>query len=207
MKLLFSNCGKLIAGMLIMMFSTSVMSAEKLVEPTWVKEGVNWEQYDHFLVRSLKIDNVKLLRPPWAEDDPKEWELDIESMEAIQAIFRDAMKDILTANDGYPVVYAEASNVLEVEVEILSIMPWLRPGSSGEKDGMQVTTLGTGEITASVELRDSTTRELLLLIEGDKAVGKEYKEFTVSNNVANVENMFSSFATRLRNSMDRVHGK
>ena len=72
---------------------------------------------------------------------------------------------------------------------------------------MQVTTLGTGEITASVEMRDSETRELLLLIAGDKAVGAEYKEFTQENNVANVENMFTRFATRLRNSMDRVHGK
>ena len=30
---------------------------------------------------------------------------------------------------------------------------------------------------------------------------------TIGNNVANVKYMFTRFATRLRNSMDKVHGK
>lgn len=206
MKSLFSIRRGLIAGLITMLFSTAAL-ADKVIEPTWVKEGVNWEQYSKFLVRPLAIDNVKVVRPPWAEDDPKEWTLEIDDLESIQAIFRDAMKDVLTANSGYPVVYAEGKDVLEVEVEILAIMPWVRPGSDTTKDGMQIETLGSGEITASVELRDSRTRELLLLIEGDKAVGEEYQEYSVANNVANVEKMFTSFATRLRNSMDRVHSK
>lgn len=206
MKSLFSFRKALIVGFFAMMFST-VAIADSQIEPTWVKEGVNWGQYNKFLVKPLAIDNVKVVRPPWAEDDPNEWILEIESLEAIQAIFRDAMKDVLSGNDGYPLVYADGKDVLEVEVEILAIMPWVRPGSDGTEDGMEVTTLGTGEITASVELRDSKNRELLLLIEGDKAVGEEYKEFTTANNVANVENMFTRFAKRLRNSMDRVHGK
>ena len=206
MKSVFVNRGKLLIGLIVMLFSTSV-AAQTQLEPTWVKEGVDWSKYTQFLVHPLNVDNVAVMRPPWAEDDPKEWKLEIESLQAIQAIFRDAMKDTLTANNGYPLVYAADENVLEVEVEILSIMPWIRPGSGYTKDGMQVTTLGTGEITASVELRDSKTRELLLLIEGDKAVGEEYKEFTTANNVANVENMFTGFAKRLRNAMDRVHGK
>ena len=63
------------------------------------------------------------------------------------------------------------------------------------------------EITGRAELRDSTTRELLLLIEGDKAIGEKYREFTRDNNISNIQVMFTAFATRLRNSMDRVHGK
>lgn len=206
MKSLFSFRKALIVGFFAMMFST-VAVADPKIEPTWAKEGVDWSQYSKFLVKPLAIDNVKVVRPPWAEDDPNEWVLEIESLEAIQAIFRDAMKDGLSGNDGYPLVYTDGKDVLEVEVEILAIMPWIRPGSDGADDGMEVTTLGTGEITASVELRDSKTRELLLLIEGDKAVGEEYKEFTTANNVANVENMFTRFATRLRNAMDNIHGK
>lgn len=206
MKSRYSFRMALIVGFIAMVFSMSATSQSK-IEPTWEKEGVDWGQYNRFLVKPLIIDNVKLVRPPWAEDDPQEWILEFESLEAIQAIFRDSMKDGLSSNDGYAVVYSDGKDVLEVEVEILSIMPWIRPGSGGTKDGMQVTTMGTGEITASVELRDSKTRELLLLIEGDKAVGEEYKEFTTANNVANVENMFTRFATRLRNSMDKVHGK
>jgi len=104
-------------------------------------------------------------------------------------------------------VYTDGRDVLEVEVEILSIMPWLKPGGSSEMDGHQVKTLGSGEIMARVELRDSRSRELLLLLEGEKAIGEKYKEFTEENNINNVKSMFTSFATRLRNSMDKVHGK
>lgn len=205
MKSEFINRGKLFAGLFVMLFSASAFAQQ--VEPTWVKEGVEWGQYSKFLVKPLNIDDVKVVRPPWAEDDPREWTLEIESLEAIQAIFRDAMKDVISGNDGYPLVYIDGKDVLEVEVELLSIMPWLRPGGDDDLDGYEVKTLGSGEITARVELRDSTTRELLLLIEGDKAVGEKYKQFTTANNVSNVEAMFRRFATRLRNSMDRIHGK
>lgn len=205
MKSEFINRGKLFAGLFVMLFSASAFAQH--VEPTWVKEGVEWGQYSKFLVKPLNIDDVKVVRPPWAEDDPREWTLEIESLEAIQAIFRDAMKDVISGNDGYPLVYIDGKDVLEVEVELLSIMPWLRPGGDDDLDGYEVKTLGSGEITARVELRDSTTRELLLLIEGDKAVGEKYKQFTTANNVSNVEAMFRRFATRLRNSMDRIHGK
>lgn len=206
MKSVFVNRGKLLAGLIVMLFSTSV-AAETLLEPTWVKEGVDWSTYTKFLVHPLNVDHVAVTRPPWAEDDPNEWRLEIESLQAIQSIFRDAMKDTLTANNGYPLVYAPGENVLELEVEVLSIMPWIRPGSGYTKGGMQITTMGSGEITVSIEFRDSNTRELLMLIEGDKAVGEQFKEFSTANNVANIENMFSAFAGRLRNAMDRVHGK
>jgi hypothetical protein len=125
----------------------------------------------------------------------------------MQALFRDVMKNVLEGNSGYPLVYTDGKDVLEVEVEILNIMPWLKPGSESEIEGHQVKTLGSGEITARVEIRDSETRELLLMIEGDKAIGEKYKQFTTDNNISNVQYMFTRFATRLRNSMDRVHGK
>jgi len=205
MKSEFSYRGKLLAGLLVMLFSSTAFAQQ--IEPTWVKEGVEWGQYNKFLVKPLNVDDVKLVRPPWAVDDPQEWKLEIEGLEAIQAIFRDVMKDVLSGNEGYPLVYADGKDVLEVEVELLSIMPWLRPGGDDDLAGYEVKTLGSGEITARAELRDSTTRELLLLIEGDKAVGEKYKEFTVDNNISNIESMFKRFATRLRNSMDRVHGK
>lgn len=205
MKSVFLNRGKFLAGLLAMLFCANLPAQQ--IEPTWVKEGVDWAQYDKFLVKPLNISDVRIIRPPWAEDDPRPWTMDLEGLEAIQAIFRDSMKDVLAGNDGYPLVYAAGKEVLEVEVELLSIMPWLRPGGDEDLEGYEVKTLGSGEITARVELRDSQTRELLLMIEGDKAVGEKYKQFTVQNNVSNVNLMFRSFAQRLRNSMDQIHGK
>ena len=206
MKSEFLNRGKLLIGLFVLLFST-VSFADIQLEPTWVKEGVDWGQYTKFLVKPLNIDDVKVVKPPYAEDDPSEWTLDIQDLEGMQAVFRDVMKDVLSGNNGYPLVYADDQDVLEVEVEILNIMPWLKPGSGSEIDGHQVKTLGSGEITARVELRDSRTRELLFLIEGDKAIGEKYKSFTTKNNISNVKYMFTRFATRLRNSMDKVHGK
>ena len=206
MKSEFLNRGKLLAGLFVMLFSTAAV-ADKVIEPTWVKEGVNWSQYTKFMVKPLNIDDVKVVKPPYAEDDTSEWTLEIQDLEAMQAMFRDTMKSTLEGNGGWPLVYAEGKDVLEVEVEILNIMPWIKPGGDENLEGFEVKTLGSGEITARVEMRDSRTRELLLLIEGDKAVGEKYKDYSTENNVKNVVNMFTRFATRLRNSMDRVHGR
>lgn len=206
MKSEYLNRGKLLIGLFVMLFSTASF-ADVQLEPTWVKDGVEWGQYSKFLVKPLNIDDVNVIKPPYAEDDPSEWTLDIQDLESMQALFRDVMKDVLAGNNGYPLVYSDGKDVLEVEVEILNIMPWLKPGGGSEIDGHQVKTLGSGEITARLELRDSMTRELLLMIEGEKAIGEQYKQFTAENNISNVKYMFTRFATRLRNSMDKVHGK
>lgn len=193
--------GKLVAGLILVLFSASAL-AQTAMTPSWVKEGVDWSQYSKFLVKPLNIDDVRMVPPPWAEN-PEKWELNIENLSAVQAIFRDVMNDEL----GYPIVYAPGPGVLEVEVEILSVTPWVRPGSDLMESGMQVTTMGTGELSASVEIRDAMTRELLLMVAGEKTVGDEYKEFTRANNVANIQAMFTGFAKRLSAAMDKVHGK
>jgi hypothetical protein len=204
MKVGFLNRGKVLVVLAAMFFASTAMAQ---VEPTWVKPGVDWQNYTMFMVLPLEVDNVRVIKPPYAQDDPSEWSLSLQDLEGIQAIFRDVMRKELSGNDGYPLVYAPARGVIEVEVELLSITPWLKPGGDKSLEGYQVTTLGSGEVTGRVELRDSTTRELLLLIEGDKAVGEKYSEFTRANNVSNVEAMFTSFAKRLRSAMDKVHGK
>jgi len=204
MKSGFFNRGSMLIGLVAMFFTSAALAQ---VEPTWVKEGVNWQQYGKFLVHPLDVDNVRVIKPPYAQDDPSDWSLDVQDLAGIQAIFRDVMQRELSGNDGYPLVYAPGNDVVEVEVELLSITPWLKPGGDESLQGYVVTTLGSGEIAGRVEMRDSSTRELLLLIEGDKAVGEKYTEFTRANNASNVEAMFTSFAKRVRAAMDRVHGK
>jgi hypothetical protein len=204
MKPGFFNRGSVLVGLVAMFFASAVTAQ---VEPTWVKEGVDWQKYNMFLVRPLNVDNVQVIKPAYAQDDSSDWSLEIQDLQGIQAIFRDVMNEQLSGSNGYPLVYAPGRGVVEVEVELLSITPWLKPGGDPALEGHVVTTLGSGEITGRVELRDSTTRELLMLIEGDKAVGEKYTEFTRANNVSNIDAMFTSFAKRLRGAMDKVHGK
>ena len=75
------------------------------------------------------------------------------------------------------------------------------------QDGMVVSTMGTGELTASIEIRDAQTRELLLMLAAEKAVGSEYKEFSRANNASNIEAMFKRFAKRLGDALDAAHAK
>jgi hypothetical protein len=198
------NRGTMLIGLVTMFFASAALAQ---LEPTWVKQGVNWQQYSKFLVHPLDVDNVRVIKPAYAQDDPSDWSLEVQDLAGIQAIFRDVMNRELSGNDGYPLVYTAGKDVVEVEVELLSITPWLKPGGDESLQGYVVKTLGSGEVTGQVEMRDSTTGELLLLIEGDKAVGEKYTEFTRANNVSNVEAMFTSFAKRVRAAMDRVHGK
>ena len=201
MKFIATIRSTLLIGLLAAACSASAL-AEQTLQPSWVKDGVDWSQYSKFIVKPLSVDDVRLIPPPWAER-PGDWELNMENTDIIQAIYRDVMK----AELGYPVVYAPGSDVLELNVEILSITPWLRPNEGGSMEGAPAMTMGTGELNASVEIRDSRTRELLPMEAGETAIGEQYKEFTRENNLANIEQMFKKFAQNLRAAMDEVHGK
>jgi hypothetical protein len=207
MKSDFLSRGRLLAGLVAMLLCSVVYAESDPLEPTWVRPDTDFSQYTKFLVTSLDISDVKLLRPPWAEDDPKEWSIEDEDLQLLQNIYRDVMKKILEADGGYPVVHVAGEDVIQVEVELLSIMPYIRPGKRESKEGQTYITLGSGEVNAKSELRNSESRELLLLLEGEKTVGQEYKDHTDANIVANLEGMFTRFATRLRKAMDQVHSK
>ncbi len=207
MKSDFLNRGRLLAGFAAMLLCSALYAESDPLEPTWVRPDTDFSQYNKFLVTSLDISDVKLLRPPWAEDDPKEWSIEDEDLQLIQNVYRDAMKNVLEADGGYPVVHVAAEDVIQVEVELLSIMPYIRPGKRETKQGQTYVTLGSGEVNAKIEMRDSVSRELLLLLEGEKTIGKEYADHNDANIVANLEGMFTRFAVRLRKAMDRVHDK
>jgi hypothetical protein len=207
MKSEFFTRGKLVFGLAVMLFSGAAWAGTESFDPTWVRPDTDFSKYTKFLVKPLNLSNVTIVRPPWAQDDPVEWTLETIALDAIQDIFQSAMKEVLEADDGYPLVDNPGEDVLEVDMELLSIMPYVRPGSDGTDDGHEIVTLGSGEVTGTAELRDSTSRALLILLEGQKVAGKEYKQFTKENNIANVQGMFTAFAQRLRVAMDKVHGK
>jgi hypothetical protein len=207
MKPEFFNRGKLIFGLAVMLFSSMVSAGTHPLDPTWVRPDTDFSKYTKFLVKPLNLSDVKILRPPWAQDDPIEWKLETISLETIQDIFLEAMKETLEADGGYSLVDEPGEDVLEVDMELLSIMPYVRPGSDGTDDGHEIVTLGSGEVTGTAELRDSTSRALLILLEGERVAGEEYKQFTAENNIYNLRAMFTAFAMRLRVAMDKVHGK
>ena len=205
MKSNFLNRGAITAGLLALLWSATAL-AQSAMQPTWVKDGVDWSLYTKYLVKPLVIDDVQLVPPPWAEN-PAEWKLEVQNPGMVQQLFDDAIRAEL-AEDGADVLAdAPGPGVLEVEVEILSVTPWLRPGSASQVDGMNVSTLGSGELSATVEMRDAQTRELLAMWAGEPTVGDEYQEFTRENNLNNQKKMFVGFAKRLDAALDRVHDR
>lgn len=203
MKAKFTSRGILLAGLSALLLSATAF-AQETAKPTWAKDGVDWSQYKQYLVKPLVLDDVQLVPPPWAEN-PQTWTLEMRSPDTVQEIFRDAITAELAGKDTGMLAYAAGPGVLEVEAEILSVTPWMRPGSASKVDGMNVSTLGSGELAFTVSLRDSQTRELLAMWTGQRAVGDEYQEFTRANNLNNIEKMFVGFAKRLHGALEAVH--
>jgi len=194
----------LIVGLLVASSAAFAQTGNQPLSPTWTRPDTDWKKYTRFLVQPLDMSQIRLVRPPWATEDPEAWTFEPGDRDLVQSIYRDAVATALSSGGGYEVVHTPAPDTLSVEAEILSIMPYLKPGSSSDDATL---TLGSGELRARVELRDSMTRELLLMVEGDRVVGEGYKKFTRANNIANLEAMFTRFGKRLREAMDRVHGR
>jgi hypothetical protein len=116
------------------------------------------------------------------------------------------MSEELSKADGYQVVSEPGDGVLQLEVEFLSITPFVKPGAVWRKDEYAVTTLGSGTAVLSAELRDSVTGSLLILVEGERKIGTERKELSRDNHIANLKETFSIWGKQLRARLDEAHG-
>ena len=90
MKSNFLNRGAITAGLLALLWSATAL-AQSAMQPTWVKDGVDWSQYTKYLVKPLVLDDVQLVPPPWAEN-PAEWKLEVQNPGMVQQLFDDAIR-------------------------------------------------------------------------------------------------------------------
>lgn len=170
-----------------------------VTELLWEREGADFPTYNSILLKDLDLSDVKVLKPAWEQDDPEPWSLDGEVGENIQTLFREIMTEELSRNDGFTVVDEAGPGVLRLEVEFLSITPYVKPGTaSNPSTGFEISTLGSGDVHASAELRDASTGIVLTLIEGERQIGTEYKELSPENHQANLEKTFRTWGQRVR---------
>ena len=75
------------------------------------------------------------------------------------------MTEELSYGGKYQVVKQPGAGILRLEVELLSITPFVKPGTQVDSDtGFEISTLGSGDLHVSAEMRDGATREVLLLV-------------------------------------------
>jgi hypothetical protein len=205
MKRVFSNGSKLIAGLMLVMVSGTLLA--KTLPASYIKPGVDLSTYNKVLVKPLSIGEIEVLKPAWEQDNDDVWAFSPEDADAIQEWFMDAMQKELEEKGGYSLVSQPAADVMRIEVELLSITPYVKPGTPASDGKFTVSTLGSGDVVVSAEFRDSTTRELLILIEGERTIGDKYKELSPENHTKNVKGLFAKWGKVVRDGLDKAHNK
>ena len=203
MKVTVHKFGVSLISMALLMLSTAAMAGP---EPSYLRHDLDLSKYNKFRLNTLSLENAQVLKPVWV-DDPEPWTFKPEDREAVQKLFRDIMTEELSKDDGYEVVADRGEDVMSLEVEILSITPYVKPGSVAAQGDFVISTLGSGEVVVSAEFRDSVTRELLILLEGERTIGDEYQEVSRENHEANVRKLFMTWGQNVRAAMDKAHAK
>ena len=206
MKRVFSTGLMLITGLMLLLVAGAVM-AKNTIPATYVKEGIDLSAYNKVMVKPLSLDNVEVLKPSWEEGNDDIWAFNPENRSAIQKWFLDAMQQEIGGNGGYPLVNASGDDVLRVEVEVLSITPYVKPGTQSSDSDHVISTLGSGDIVISAEFRDSKTRELLILVEGERTIGEKYRELSAENHIKNLKGMFTQWGKKVREALDKAHAE
>jgi len=184
-------------------FTLSGIQAAEVNKPLKVeyeRPGTDFAQYRALLINDLDISKTKIVPPPWKVDQPFNWEVSEANNAALQSAFHAAMRDNISANDGYPIVTESGPGVMEISVRIVSFMPY------AERDE-KVTTRGSGEMRIQAELRDAQSEELLAIYEGPQEVGQSYKANSDFSRLENLKGLFDFWGRRIRESMDEDHAR
>lgn len=205
MKRVISTPPKLIAGLILLLATGTLMAGNQ--PASYIKPGIDLSIYKKVMVRPLNMDNIEVLKPAWEQDSDDEWVIKLEDRAAIQEWFLDAMQKELESKGGYAMVAAPAADVMRIEVELLSITPYVKPGTKASDGSFHISTLGSGDVVVSAEFRDSQSRELLILVEGERTIGDSYKELSRENHIANVKGLFARWGEKIRLALDKAHNK
>jgi len=187
---------KLVSGLMLLLFAGSLLAAST-IPATYVKPDLDLSKYNKVLVKPLNIENAEVLKPSWEQGSTEEWTFEEGTGEEIQKLFMDAMHQQLEVVGGYQMVSKSGPHVLRVEVEVLSLTPYTKPGTQSGDDGHEIETLGSGDLVISAEFRDSQTRELLILVEGERAIGDKYRTLSAENHIDNLKNLFSAWGEKI----------
>jgi hypothetical protein len=178
--------------------SHGVLANVKNLKPYFIKDNVDLSRYNKVFVDNLKVIDARVIAPPWYEGDnksPKKWRLTKKDVEFLRNSYRTAMIEQLHAG-GYEVVEAiESADVIILDIEIITLMPYARKGEN-------VQVRGFGELKAQATLRDGITSELLAIFEGVQDIGSDYQQNSRLNAENSLKELFDIWGQRMRKVMD-----
>jgi len=164
----------------------------------YIQEDLDLGKYTKVLVADLKVGYARVIAPPWYDDEDKgarKWQLTAKDVKFLRQSYREAMIEALEANDGYPVVEEGGTDVIIIDIEIVTLMPYARKGEN-------VQVRGFGELVAQATIRDGATGELIAIFEGSQNVGSEYQQNTRLNAENDLRNLFDVWGARVRAVLD-----
>ena len=198
---------KTLFGLLTVVLAACMAVQATAADSIYARPDMELSRYDKIILRPLDLSDVKVLKPAWEQENPDKWSLPEGGTDVIEDMFQEIVADEISKDDGYEVVAEEGEGTLQLEVEFLSITPYAKPGTTGKKRDYVITTLGSGTVVLSAELRDSADGSLLYLVEGERGIGTEYKELSRENHIANLRETFSIWGQRVRARLDEAHGR
>jgi hypothetical protein len=168
------------------------------LQPYYINESADLSVYSKVSLGRLGVADARVVAPPWYEGEdggPTRWKLTNKDIDWLRKSYRAAMKEEIETKGGYPVVDEVAADVLILDVEIITLMPYARKGEN-------VQVRGFGELKAQATLRDGMTSELLAIFEGPQDVGTEYQQNSRLNAENNLKALFEVWGARMREVMD-----
>jgi hypothetical protein len=190
----------LLLSMLGILFCASV-NAQNLSE-VYVSAEADLSDFSKVILRDLVIQGAQIIPPVWVEGedrDPHKWIMSKKNVGLLKEGFQAAIKEKLEENGGYPVVTDESDGVLEITVELISLIPYVQRWE-------KVITRGTGEIRIQVTLRNAMTGALLAIYEGNQKVGDQYQENTDLASLKDAQDLFVVWGQKIRKALDDAHG-
>ena len=170
------------------------------VDKNFASPIVSLSGYNKVHIQDLDLSEAKIISPSWIEKDSFHWKAKPSNVAFLKKSFLEGVSQGLTENGGrYSIVEQAGKGVLEVDVEIISFMPYT------EKENTEAMTKGAGEFHLSVQLRDGESHALIHIFEGTVAIGTDYQPNTEMARLDSADKLFHDWGKRLRKKLDEAN--
>lgn len=176
----------------------------------WIDPDADFSRYTRVLVRPLGVDNIEVIEPSGsAATRRSNWELNDSDKQMLRDMFQQAMVKQLEEKGSFPLAEAPGDDVLEIGAMITALAPSAaRDDNRSRPTGRsRVYTEGSGAIAVAVAFGDSETGEILAMVKDSRSSNSHWGINNSVTNRADVQRMFTSWATQVNNSLEKITGR